>query len=197
VVISGTGTIAVGRDAAGRHHRCGGWGWLLDGAGSALDIGRDGLALSLQMADGRHPPGPLGPALWQALQLAWGDPLAPQALKALVVGPAFGPAGFARLAPVVEQQAASGDADAGRILEHSAQALAAMVAGVAGALGLEAPAVGAMGGALTHLAQFRRRLEQALARQLPAARLSPAAGDACSGALSLAQGLLDAPAAAN
>jgi phenylacetic acid degradation operon negative regulatory protein len=33
VVISGTGTIALGRDRAGRHHRCAGWGWLLDGAG--------------------------------------------------------------------------------------------------------------------------------------------------------------------
>jgi N-acetylglucosamine kinase-like BadF-type ATPase len=53
VVISGTGTIAVGRDGSGREHRCAGWGWLLDGAGSAMDIGRDGLALSLQMADGR------------------------------------------------------------------------------------------------------------------------------------------------
>ena len=50
VVISGTGTIAVGRDGQGREHRCAGWGWLLDGAGSAMDIGRDGLALSLQMA---------------------------------------------------------------------------------------------------------------------------------------------------
>ncbi|MFN5161963.1 MAG: BadF/BadG/BcrA/BcrD ATPase family protein, partial [Cyanobacteriota bacterium] len=40
VVISGTGTIAVGRSADGREHRCGGWGWLLDGAGSAMDIGR-------------------------------------------------------------------------------------------------------------------------------------------------------------
>jgi len=69
VVISGTGTIAVGRNAAGMEHRCAGWGWLLDGAGSAMDIGQDGLRLSLQMADGRRPEGPLRAALWQELGL--------------------------------------------------------------------------------------------------------------------------------
>ncbi|MCX5949781.1 MAG: N-acetylglucosamine kinase, partial [Cyanobacteria bacterium] len=67
VVISGTGTIAVGRDGRGREHRCAGWGWLLDGAGSAMDIGRVGLALSLRMVDGREPVSGLGAALWQAL----------------------------------------------------------------------------------------------------------------------------------
>ena len=67
VVISGTGTIAVGRNANGQEHRCAGWGWLLDGGGSAMDIGQDGLRLSLQMADGRRPEGPLRAALWQGL----------------------------------------------------------------------------------------------------------------------------------
>ena len=194
VVISGTGTIAVGGDGRGRHHRCAGWGWLLDGAGSALDIGRDGLALSLQMADGRRRPGPLGPALWQALGQGWADPLAPQAIKALVVAPDFGAAGFARLAPVVHQQAAAGDPDAAAILERSAQALAVMVQGVAGALALDAPAVCGLGGGLTHLELLQAGFREALGRQLPGARLVPAAGDGCSGALALAQDLLAASA---
>ena len=80
VVISGTGTIAVGRNGAGQEHRCSGWGWLLDGAGSAMDIGRDGLALSLQMADGRRPDGPLRPKLWQALGLEASELASTQAL---------------------------------------------------------------------------------------------------------------------
>ena len=196
VVISGTGTIAVGRDgrpsaAGGREHRCAGWGWLLDGAGSAFDIGRDGLALSLQMADGRLADGPLRRQLWRALQLDPDDPSAPQAIKARVVSPGFLPAGLAQLAPEVERLAAAGDAEAGAILNRNAEALAASVAAVAQALALVAPPVAALGGAISHLSGFRELFRQALAGRLPAAQLMAAAGDAASGALAIARELVE------
>jgi len=186
VVISGTGTIAVGRDGRGRQHRCSGWGWLLDGEGSAMDIGRDGLALSLRMADGREPISPLLAALWQGLGLDPADPQAPQRIKAMVVDPAFGAAGFARLAPLVNRLAEEGDRQAIVILERHASALAAMAAAVAAALDLQAPPVCALGGALTHLEGLRRRFEGALATVLPHSPLVPPGGDACLGALQLA-----------
>jgi glucosamine kinase len=194
VVISGTGTIAVGRDGAGREHRCGGWGWLLDGAGSALDIGRDGLSLSLEMADGRRPDSPLRPSLWQALGLEPEAEDAPQRLKALVVDPGFGPAGFARLAPVVERLAQQGDGQALEILERSARALAAMAKAVAGQLRLEAPPVCAMGGAIEHLPRFQRCFQRELVECLPTARLVKPRGDALFGALALALERLESPA---
>ncbi len=186
VVISGTGTIAVGRNADGQEHRCAGWGWLLDGAGSAMDIGRDGLALSLRMADGREPDRPLRAALWQALEIDPADPGAAQRIKSLVVAPDFGPAGFARLAPVLDQLAATGDAEALAVMRRNADALAAMAAGVAGALDLTAPAVCPMGGALTHLTQLRLPFAARLAEVLPEGRLVEASGDACQGALTIA-----------
>jgi len=186
VVIGGTGTIAVGRDGRGRQHRCSGWGWLLDGEGSAMDIGRDGLALSLRMADGREPISPLLAALWQGLGLDPADPQAPQRIKAMVVDPAFGAAGFARLAPLVNRLAEEGDRQAIVILERHASALAAMAAAVAAALDLQAPPVCALGGALTHLEGLRRRFEGALATVLPHSPLVPPGGDACLGALQLA-----------
>ncbi len=189
VVISGTGTIAVGRDGKGREHRCAGWGWLLDGAGSAMDIGRDGLALSLQMADGRLPETPLRRALWEALDLDPDDPGAPQRLKALVVADGFGAAGFARLAPVLDRLAAAGDSRALAVMEHNAEALAAMAAGVARGLDLVAPAVCPMGGALGHLEQLRRPFTSRLAEVLPGSPLMAAAGDACQGALAMAADL--------
>ena len=189
VVISGTGTIAVGRNAAGREHRCAGWGWLLDGAGSAMDIGQDGLRLSLQMADGRRPEGPLRAALWQGLGLEPNGAQAPQRLKALVVAPEFGPAGFARLAPVVAALASSGDPEAQAILVRNGEALAAMVAAVAAALDLEAPAVCPMGGALEHLPAFRAAFRAALTTTVPGSRWTEANGDACAGALALALAL--------
>ena len=187
VVISGTGTIAVGRNGAGQEHRCSGWGWLVDGAGSAMDIGRDGLALSLQMADGRRPDGPLRPKLWQALGLEASDPASTQALKALVVKPGFGAAGFAKLAPVVAALAAAGDPDCQAIVERSAQALAAMAATIANQLRLPAPLVWPMGGALAHLVALGDGFAAALNQACPGAQIALPQGDPCSGALELAR----------
>ncbi|MCT0224538.1 BadF/BadG/BcrA/BcrD ATPase family protein [Synechococcus sp. CS-1328] len=191
LVISGTGTIAVGQDGQGRSHRCGGWGWLLDGAGSAMDIGRDGLALSLRMADGRSPDSDLRRALWQALDLGVDDPQAPQRIKTLVVQPQFGAAGFAALAPVVNDLARRGDAEAAAILEANAAALAAMVVAVAAALELQNPAVVTSGGALRHLEGLHQRFAQRLQEGLGGAHLVDPQGDACAGALQLAQQLAD------
>ena len=189
IVISGTGTIALGRDGLGQEHRCAGWGWLLDGAGSAFDIGRDGLAITLEMADGRRPEGPLRQALWNALELDPADPAAPQAIKALVVRPGFVPAGLARLAPLVDATAAAGDGEARKILERHAAALVDAVAAVARALELEAPPVASLGGAITHLEQLRLPFARELAVRLPQARWSAPSGDAASGALAIARQL--------
>jgi N-acetylglucosamine kinase-like BadF-type ATPase len=186
LVISGTGAIAVGRDGAGQSHRCGGWGWLLDGAGSAMDIGRDGLAASVAMADGRRAETPLRSALWQALGAG-----SAQAVKAAVVASDFGAAGFAQLAPVVDRLAYSGDPEAIVIVRRSATALAELVVGVATALAMPAAPVCPVGGALTHLRQLRRHFEQNLKLSLPGASLVSPIGDACSGALALAAALLD------
>jgi glucosamine kinase len=189
VVISGTGTIAIGCDRTGHHHRCAGWGWLLDGAGSAMDIGRDALSLSLQMADGRHPDDPLRQAIWQSLGLGLDDPQTPQRIKALVVKPSFGPAGFAALAPVVELQADAGNPLALGILRRHGEALVAMAVAIATHLALPAPTVCTLGGAITHLERLREAFGQSLADALPQSHWVEPAGDGCDGALSLAAAL--------
>ena len=181
LVISGTGCIALGSDGLGHDHRCGGWGWLLDGAGSAMDIGRDGLALSVQMADGRLPETALRQELWQALGAS-----SAQAVKAAVVAPHFAAAGFARLAPVMHQLALGGDPHAQAVIQRSAEALAAMVHTIAERLKLPEPAVCGVGGALHHLSVLRQGFSRELKRRLPQAELQPPGGDACSGALRLA-----------
>jgi len=190
LLISGTGCIALGRNSTGHEHRCGGWGWLLDGAGSAMDIGRDGLALSLQMADGRQPERPLRRVLWQALGLDANAVTAPQAIKSLVVQPGFGAAGFASLAPLVHAEALAGDPDARAIVQRSAAALAQMAAAVARQLQLENPPIWSCGGAIENMTLLRQELAAALQQQLPGAVLAVPAGDGCDGALSLARALL-------
>jgi phenylacetic acid degradation operon negative regulatory protein len=131
-------------------------------------------------------------ALWQALEIDPQDPQGPQRIKALVVDPGFGAAGFARLAPVLDRLAQQGDARAAAILANNAEALAAMVAAVAAALELSQPPVCAMGGALTHLGGLRQRFGVALGRRLGQARLVGARGDACQGALLVAAERLQA-----
>jgi len=163
----------------------------VDGAGSAMDIGRDGLALSLQMADGRRPDGPLRPKLWQALGLEASEPASTQALKALVVEPGFGAAGFARLAPVVAELAAAGDPDCQAIVERSALALAAMAATIANQLHLPEPLVWPMGGALAHLTALGEAFAAALSQTCPGAQIAVPGGDACSGALEMARDQLN------
>lgn len=190
LLICGTGTIAIGRNAAGREGRCAGWGWLLDQAGSTHDIGRDGLAASLRMADGRQPEGPLKERLWRQLGLDPEDPQAPQQLKALVVTPGFAPAGFAALAPTIDQLALAGDAEALAIVERNSEALVAMARTLSQRLDLAAPAICGVGGGFEHLTSLRRHFNAALAEQLPGARIQPPAGDACQGALLLAATLL-------
>ncbi len=181
VLISGTGMIVVGRDATGREHRCGGWGWQLDGAGSAFDIGHQALQLSVRMADGRVPDGPLRHSLWTAL-----DCRSAAELKALVVRESHAVADEARLAPLVADAAASGDQAARMILQRSASALAEAARATARALDLQAPYLEPRGGALEHLPLFRQLVQTSLSEHLPNCHWQATSGDACDGALAFA-----------
>ena len=181
VLISGTGMIVVGRDANGREHRCGGWGWRLDGAGSAFDIGHQALQLSVKMADGRAPDGALRQRLWEALSCR-----SAADLKALVVSPNHGVADQAKLAPLVDDAAAQGDAAARAILKRSASALAEAATATAKALDLDNPSLSARGGALEHLLEFRQLVNKEMFQLLPKSNWQSASGDACDGALAYA-----------
>src|SRR6266566_4624792 len=55
VVIAGTGSVAVGRNAAGEEARAGGWGPIVGDEGSGYAIARGGLAGVLCQFDGRGP----------------------------------------------------------------------------------------------------------------------------------------------
>ena len=181
VMISGTGMICLGRDRRGREHRCGGWGWRLDGAGSTFDLGHQGLQLSLAMADGRLPDHPLRQRLWSQLSCT-----SAAQVKASVVQPDCDPATIAALAPIVVECAATGCREAEAIVTRSAATLARCASTVAGVLAMERPKLVGQGGGLEHLPHFRRAVEQAVQREMGAAIWISAAGDACQGALTMA-----------
>ncbi len=181
VLISGTGMICIGRDRQGREQRTGGWGWRLDGGGSAFDIGHQGLQLTMQMADGRRDTSPLLTTLWAALGCN-----TPAAVKALVAGPELSVADLAGLAPLVHAAAREGDAQAREVLVRSAASLADAVQAVAQGLALVNPGVSPRGGAITHLELYRDLVTQHLDQCLGDWHWCTDGGDACDGALALA-----------
>jgi len=68
-LISGTGSLAWGRNAAGIQHRTGGWGYLLGDEGSAYAIALAGLKAATKAADGRGPQTTLLPAIQKRLSV--------------------------------------------------------------------------------------------------------------------------------
>ena len=184
VLISGTGMICLGRDETGREQRCGGWGWRLDGSGSAFDLGHQGLQLTLEMADGRRPDDPLRQQLWTQLACRTAADV-----KARVVRTDCGTAEIAALAPAVVQAAEQGLQPAQDIVTRSATTLAHCAGTVARTLNLAEPRLVGHGGTLEHLAGFRAAVRRAVEQELPGMSWVMPAGDACQGALSMAREL--------
>ena len=181
VLISGTGMICLGRNRKGDEHRCGGWGWLLDGEGSAFDLGQKGLQLSLKMADGRVADHELRQQLWEAL-----DCKSCSEIKAKVVQSNFGPANFASLAPIVVNAAEQGLKPANFIIDQSANSLAVCVKTVADQLELNRPEIIAHGGAVKHIYIYQKSVRAAIKQLLPESTWAENDFDACNGALEMA-----------
>lgn len=193
-VNAGTGSVAYGRDGAGREARVGGWGAPLGDEGSAYWIACRALARVLRGVDGRETPSALAAPL--ARRCGFSDP-ADLCLLARADRAAAGvplEAVLAALAPTVVAAADEGLAEAAAILEAAAGELAAHAWAVAAALGA-APAslpVFGLGSVLLPAAgggptPVGRRLD-ALLRARTGAGLRPPACSALVGALVLAWG---------
>jgi N-acetylglucosamine kinase-like BadF-type ATPase len=131
-VIAGTGSIALGYNAAGKRVRAGGWGHFLGDEGSGYDIARRGLNAAARAWDGRGP----ATGLVERLLAVSGDrSLEELADRIYLDGWTVGQA--AALAPVVLEAAEAGDRVALEIVAHAARELALMARVVIEALGLQ------------------------------------------------------------
>jgi N-acetylmuramic acid 6-phosphate etherase len=142
-LVGGTGSIAYGRDAHGRHERAGGWGYLLGDEGSSYAIGLAALQAVTRAADGRAAP----TMLMDAILGHWALPT-PQALIGHVYGGQLAPVMIAGLAMLVEETAAAGDAVAQEIIAEACHELALALHAVARRLELPAPTPCALAGGL-------------------------------------------------
>ena len=130
IVISGTGSIVLGRDVMGREARAGGWGPVLGDEGSGYAIALAALRAVLALRDGTGRKTELHTRLLAATGLAgWGE------LIPAVYGGEYASHAIAALCPVVFACAGNGDEVAKEIINGASVSLGRQVAAVVRALG--------------------------------------------------------------
>lgn len=119
IVIGGTGSIAYGVNAEGQEARAGGWSYLMGDEGSAYWIGLRALSAITKSSDGRCPATRLLPAILDFMAVADLN-----ALRAKIHYETPERPEIARIAGVVGNLAAEGDAVAQGIMAAAGQELA-------------------------------------------------------------------------
>ncbi|MBI4167252.1 MAG: hypothetical protein HY508_16120 [Acidobacteria bacterium] len=182
VVISGTGSIAYGRDDRGRVLRSGGWGNFLDDAGSGYDLGRKAMASALRDFDGRGPYTQLTARICRALKLADISQVVLKKLTAVEVAALF---------PLVLEAARRRDTVARRLCDEAGRDLADLALALLRRMGWlrrVVPVVYA-GGVFRSSLRVRRAATRHLRRHAPNARVLLLRHPAVEGALALARDL--------
>ena len=131
VIISGTGSIAYGRNAAGEAARAGGWGYVLGDEGSGYWIGRAALRAVLREADRRGPRTALTPMLLKHFGVSRSQELIYEVYHANLKASAIG-----ALATSVQAAFSEGDQAAIGILRGAADELESSALSVARRLDL-------------------------------------------------------------
>ena len=181
VLISGTGSIAYGRNDQGLEDRCGGWGHLVGDEGSAFWLGTEGLRAASYDHDGRGSPTRITRHLFDdlgvedlngVLPVLYGKPHPPPAIQAAT--------------RAVARAYAEGDAIAANIVQRGGRHLAEMAATVARALVLEGGPVYLAGGAFENVRPLERAVRLELLSLLPRAAVEPVGEEPAMGAARLA-----------
>ncbi|UZI32991.1 N-acetylglucosamine kinase [Streptomyces sp. VB1] len=187
VVAGGTGMIALGTDLM-EWHRADGWGHLLGDSGGGAWIGRAGLDAAMRAHDGRRGG---SPALLDRVRDVFGPA---EALPGLLYPRSDRPAVLASFAPEVAA-CAGADPVAAHILRQAAGHIAEAAAAVCPTSawtdceGGEGGEVALTGGLFKMGEPLIAPLREELARLLPGARVTSAAGDPLTGALRIARAL--------
>jgi N-acetylglucosamine kinase-like BadF-type ATPase len=183
VVVAGTGSIAYGRDPAGRAARAGGWGYLLGDEGGGFWIGRMALAAVVRQVDGRGPATVLTDMVLREMRLA--NPT--ELIHAIYVRGLHRYA-IASIAPIVQRAADAGDAIAADIVERAAGELAAAAASVITRLGIRGDAFPTVlaGGVFRGLPSLIGKVASRVAEIAPRSDVRRLAAEPAQGAVTLA-----------
>lgn len=176
IVIAGTGSIAFGRNGAGRTARAGGWGYIYGDEGGGFDLTRQALRASLRFEEGWGPPTSLREKLCQAAGARDANDLLHRFYTTEFQRPRI-----ASLSKLVDEAAQEGDAVALGIVRNAAQQLAAFAGAVRrqlfqpGELARVA-AIGGVFGSASLVEQFRTLVELEEANRFGPPAYGPAAG---------------------
>lgn len=176
IVIAGTGSIAFGRNAAGRTARAGGWGYIFGDEGGAFDLTRRALRAALKYEEGWGPETSLRKRLLEVTAVATANELLHRFYT-----PEYPRSVVASYAPLVSAAADEGDEVARRVMAEAATELVMVVAGVYRQLFVvdELVLVAPVGGAFSSgplLNEFEARVKTAISCQAHRPRFNPAAG---------------------
>ena len=154
-LISGTGSLAIGRNAKGETARCGGWGGLLGDEGSGYQISLAGLRAAARAIDGRGPQSAVLQGILDHFEI-----VDPSELIPVVYSAETDRSKIAKIAPIVFQAAESGDAVATAIVNQAAADLQELVVTLAARLNMadEAFTLAVTGGVLLHQADLVAKL---------------------------------------
>lgn len=125
VVISGTGSVAFGRNEEGNETRAGGWGPIVGDEGSGYGIARAALGAIVRAYDGRGNP----TRMTDMLKAEWN--MSPQDIPRFVYAPATHTDDIARFGKLAIEAAEGGDEVAREILDDGGRELGLCVVAVA------------------------------------------------------------------
>lgn len=168
LVMAGTGSIACGTTQQGRQVRVGGWGHILDDAGSGYAIGKAALTHVMYVYDGRDPQSGLVKAVLDKLVLA-----GPEEMMNWTYSQHYTVDKVAALAPVICRLAEEGDWKALDILLKASQSLKQLSMAVIDRLGLGKLSFKLMlsGGLLQNVPILRNELVKSIKEDCPHASI--------------------------
>jgi N-acetylglucosamine kinase-like BadF-type ATPase len=186
VIISGTGSIAYGRNIRNEGARAGGWGHVLGDEGSGYWIGRAALRAVLRESDRRGPRTMLTPLLLEHFGVS-----EPQQLIHEVYRNSLRPSAIGALARAVQQAFIDGDPAAGGILRGAADELESAGLSVARRLGLaesgQEPFPFILGGSIFRAIQWlREEIQRRLTAIVPHSTTRLLDREPAAGAVSIA-----------
>lgn len=184
VALSGTGSIALGRNADGNMARAGGWGYLIGDEGSGFHIGLSAIRAMTRAEDRMGPVTSLTKLIADELDLE-----IPYDIKDRLYSQRPSPRSIAALARLVAIAADNGDPVAVEILSEAGRHLASLVYPVLHRLDLiDTPTnVYPVGGILEHNTIVRQRFREELLRLAPYAALAVPKLPPVAGSLILAR----------
>jgi N-acetylglucosamine kinase-like BadF-type ATPase len=181
IVVSGTGSIAYGRNHRGETLRAGGWGASFDDPGSGYDLGRKAIMAALCDFDGRGEHTVLTSRICRALHLSDITQIVLKKLDTKQVAALF---------PLVAEAARQGDRVARRLCVQAGGDLAQLALALARRLGRRGvlPVVCA-GGVFRSSPTLRRSFARYLRQRLLSARVRLLQREPVEGALAMARKL--------